>query len=1338
MHAFAQFISLPSLDSAIDFSPLTVTPNTPLSEVVSLMRNSQPQASYVLIVENSQVLGWFTEHEALQILYSDVDLQTAQISEVMVHSALTLKCSEVFSLASILTFLRQHHLSLVPLIDEQGQFAGIVTYKSICKALEQQAEETGGSEHEAQRRLLEASVINANDAIVIIEANKLDDPLDWCLVYANEAFTCMSGWSADEVIGKTQSILYGEKTSDNELDRIRVALSEGSSIRTEFIWCHKNSSKYWVEVNISPITSSKDITHFVAISRDITERKLAEEALHSSEELFRQIAENIRQVLFVRDPMQDKIIYINPAYEEIWGRSRANLYERSFNFLEAVHPLDRNHILDAIAYGAPKAITYSVAEPITIQQLNHLYTQEYRIIRPDGEERWISTQAVPLKNELGEVYRIVEISEDITDQKRAIEALRESEERFRTLADKAPVLIWMNDANGLVTFCNQFCLDFTGRSLKDLLNGCWVEGIHPEDRQNCFDIYISAFKNHLCFQYICRYLRADGEYRWLLNLGVPRFASDGSFIGYIGCCTDITERKQAEAALQQAQADLEKRIEQKTRAVKEMNRQLIFEMTDRLYIEEQLRQSQEMLQLVMDNIPQNIFWKDTASVYLGCNRNFAKTVGLESPEDVVGKTDYDLVTSQQEADFHRESDLRVMQTDTPEYHVIFPHLRKDGTQIWLEASKIPLHDGEGNVMGVLATFEDITERKQAQEALKRSKERFQNLVEISSDLVWEVDENCFYSYVSPKVHDILGYHPQEVLGKSPFDLMPPQEAERVAELFASITATQQPFQCLENTNRHKEGHLVILETSGVPIFDAEGQFRGYRGIDRDITERKRSEESLQLRDRAIAASSNGIMIADVTMPNSPIIYANPALEEITGYSVAEVLGKNCCFLHGADINQPGITILYDAIAQGKSCTVVVRNYRKNGALFWNEISISPVYDNHGQFTHYIAIQTDITERKQAEVALLVSQERLQYLLSSSPGVIYSCKIYSDYGITFMSENVVAMLGYEAQEFMENRGFWASHVHPEDLQQVFSVASKLIEQGQHSHEYRFLHKNGTYRWMYDQAKLVQDDAGNPLEIVGYWLDITERKQLEEELKASLHKEKELNELKSRFVSMTSHEFRTPLSTILSSSELLEHYRHKWTEEKQLSHLHRIQSAVQHMTEMLNNVLVIGKAEAGKLQFIPKAFDLVEYCHYLVEELQLNVNNQHAIKFSSQYKSMPCCMDEKLLGHILSNLLSNAIKYSPTGSTVKFTLAFNNSLAIFTIQDQGIGIPPEDFPHLFESFHRATNVGNIQGTGLGLAIVKKCVDVHDGEISVKSEVGVGTIFSVTLPLNNQIKL
>lgn len=256
---------------------------------------------------------------------------------------------------------------------------------------------------------------------------------------------------------------------------------------------------------------------------------------------------------------------------------------------------------------------------------------------------------------------------------------------------------------------------------------------------------------------------------------------------------------------------------------------------------------------------------------------------------------------------------------------------------------------------------------------------------------------------------------------------------------------------------------------------------------------------------------------------------------------------------------------------------------------------------------------------------------------------------------------------------------------------------------------------------------------------------QRKQAEEEVHKALTKEKELTELKSRFISMASHEFRTPLTTIQSSAELVEYYSQNWSHEKKVTHLHRIQTSVKHMTKLLNDVLIIGRAEAGKLTFNPAVLDLESFCRNLVEELQLNDIHQHTISFICEqyreefanigaYKSetkLPY-LDETLLWQILENLLSNAIKYSPKDSIIEFKLQYSSTQAVFQIRDQGIGIPPEDQPFLFESFHRAKNVGTIAGTGLGLAIVKKCVDIHQGQVAVISEIGVGTTFTVTLPI------
>lgn len=249
------------------------------------------------------------------------------------------------------------------------------------------------------------------------------------------------------------------------------------------------------------------------------------------------------------------------------------------------------------------------------------------------------------------------------------------------------------------------------------------------------------------------------------------------------------------------------------------------------------------------------------------------------------------------------------------------------------------------------------------------------------------------------------------------------------------------------------------------------------------------------------------------------------------------------------------------------------------------------------------------------------------------------------------------------------------------------------------------------------------------------EITQHQRLEEELRNALIKEKELSELKSNIILMVSHEYRTPLATILSSTELLEHYGHKWPPEKRQRHFQRIQNTIHHMTQLLSDVLLINKAEAGKLEFKPVPLDVVEFCQELVEELQLTTKTQHQIEFQNVGTSRLVCLDERLLRQFLTNLLSNAIKYSPQGGKIQFDLIFEPDQVIFQIKDRGIGIPSKDQEQLFEAFYRSSNVGSISGTGLGLAIVKKCVDRHHGKIKIESEVGVGTTFTVTIPGESQ---
>lgn len=380
----------------------------------------------------------------------------------------------------------------------------------------------------------------------------------------------------------------------------------------------------------------------------------------------------------------------------------------------------------------------------------------------------------------------------------------------------------------------------------------------------------------------------------------------------------------------------------------------------------------------------------------------------------------------------------------------------------------------------------------------------------------------------------------------------------------------------------------------------------------------------------------------------------------------------------------------------------------------------------------------VMEHKKAEDALRSSMGTNRAILNAIPDLIFRINrkgIFTNYKAA-KEENLLT----PKQEFI------GKHINEVFPQEIATSTMNCIEQAFATGEVQILEYQ-----IPSQDKVCSYEIRLAIseidEVMAIVRDITNRKQAEADIQRTLEQEKKLNELKNRFVTMASHEFRTPLASILSSSELLEHYSHKWSESKKLSHLHRIQVSVKHMTELLNDVLLLGKADAGKLQLNPSQINIWQFCQELVEEIQLTTQTHQIIfQIENCLENNDSCqkdlgttknscgvayMDEKMLRHILSNLLSNGIKYSPNSDKVIFDLICQSKSVIFRIRDFGIGVPPEEQDRLFDSFHRANNVGSIPGTGLGLPIVKRAVDLHGGTIAIESQVGEGTTFVVTLP-------
>jgi PAS domain S-box-containing protein len=565
----------------------------------------------------------------------------------------------------------------------------------------------------------------------------------------------------------------------------------------------------------------------------------------------------------------------------------------------------------------------------------------------------------------------------------------------------------------------------------------------------------------------------------------------------------------------------------------------------------------------------------------------------------------------------------------------------------------------------------------------------------------------------------------------------------------------------------------------------------YYGSTTDITERKQAEESLhrlneelenRVKDRTseLEQLNNQLLdeIAERVLAQATLrqreqeyralvehapdiierfdrqgrhLYVNPAIEGVTGKPPSEFIGKTNREL---GISEPNLAIWEQALSRvfqtGEEQQFEFSLVTTKGLKYY-QTRLVPEMETDGNLISVLGMTRDITDHKLAIEALSESEERFRQLTENINEVFWM--VTPDFSKRlYVSPAYEEIWGRSCQSLYNQSNSWRDAIHPEDREFLIGKVEQESRGEYTDVEYRIVRPDGSMRWIRDRGFPIRDAQGQVYRIAGIAEDVTCRKQAELETYKVLQRERELSMLKSSFVAMTSHEFRTPLTAISSSTDLLQRYRNRLSEEKQQAHLHRIKSAVQRMTQMLNDILLMSEAEAGKLQFNPAPLNLIQFCRHLVEDVQPTAKEQQVIHFTYHsdgtlagqdtdeiektkfdFLSGLAAWDEKLLRQILGNLLSNALKYSPEGSTVQFDLTANDDRVIFQIQDEGIGIPPADQSRLFEAFHRANNVGAIQGTGLGLAIVKQCVDLHRGEITFTSEVGKGTRFIVTLPLS-----
>ncbi|MEA5620314.1 PAS domain S-box protein [Cronbergia sp. UHCC 0137] len=906
------------------------------------------------------------------------------------------------------------------------------------------------------------------------------------LVEANQTALNFGGIKLEDVVNRPFWEADWWKISQANQDRLRQAIARAAQnefIRYEVDVLGAGGEIATIDFSLRPLKDETgQVVMLISEGRNISERKKAEQAFQESQILLQLVIDSLPIAIFWKDR--------NSRY---LGCNRQLLLDAGLS-----SPAEIIGKTDFDMVWRQQAALYQEGDRIVMDLGQPKFNIEEPFTKCGGIHRWLRTNKVPLHNPNGEIIGVLVSYEDITERKQTQQALQESEQRYVTLAASAPVGIYRTDTQGNCLYVNnRWCVN-TGLQLQEAAEYGWKRALHPEDRD-----MVEAQWNHLIqtgqtFSLEYRLVRSDGEETWVFGQAVPEKNPEGTVTGYVGTITDISPRKKSENALRDS--------EEKFRQFAENSREVML-----------LRQIDSGELLYVNPVYEEIWGKTTKSLY----ENPDSWKASMHPDDVerVGAT---YQATSKEGFFNEE------------YRIIRP----DGGIRWIWGRCFPIRDTAGEIYRIGAIAEDITERKQREEErdrfarqknhllevlaaqnqtleaqvtqrtaeLQQSEKRFRNLVETSSDWIWEINESGIYTYASPQIIHVLGYSPAEVLGKTPFDLMPPEEAERVLKEFMKFVAVQAPFQCLENTNRHQDGRLITLESSGIPIFDEDKQFRGYRGMARDITARKQAETAIhqnEARLQRITANAPGVMYQYLLHPDSSheFIYVSDRCREMHELEPATILeNANAIFnmTHPEDIPS-----LQESISRSASSLRQWlwegRIITPSGRLKWIQGVAQPQKQANGDIL-WDGLILDISSRKQIEIALHNLSDRLDLAIKSAQIGIWDWDIVNDYLI--WDDRMYELYGVNASDFKGAYQAWEAGLHPDDI--LFcrtTIQQAIAGERDFEPEFRVVCPDGTIRFIKAYALVQRDPQGKAQRMIGINFDISERKKSEARLQSA---------------------------------------------------------------------------------------------------------------------------------------------------------------------------------------------------------------------------------------------
>jgi PAS domain S-box-containing protein len=1108
----------------------------------------------------------------------------------------------------------------------------------------------------------------------------------------------------EEVYGKSVYNFIPEqfrKSVKECFERIKKS-SQPDIYFTEFTG--KDRSTRYFEAHAGPVLKAGKIVGFTVSSIDITERKRVEEEIKKERDFSKSIVDTAQAIVMVLDK-EGKIDSFNPYMEELSG-----------------YKIDEVKGKDWFTTFLPEC-DYDQIRQLFKKSLNGIKTRGNvnPIITKDGREILIEWYDKTLKDKDEKIIGLLAIGQDVTERKRTEEALHKSEEKWHSLVNTLPDYISLLDRKGRFLFMNHYAKGFKE---KNIIGSSVYQYLSTESKET-FKKKIAECQNTGKIQTFEHTAMGDyGVMKEYEDYLVPILGKD-KVTNTMVVSRDITKRKISEKEIKSLakfpsedpnpvlritkdgtvtysnKAGFqvldswktkigEKAPERWRNAIKksftpknlkaeeeEVNNKIFSfvvspvadegyanlyarDITDRKRSEEALKESEEKLRSIVENSSEQIFMLDKDYRFLLINKA-AAGLSKKSPQEMIGKSIFEIFPENTAAQF-----LKNIKNvfDTGNNLFIEEKMVVQNHELYNSTSLNPVKDGSGKVIAVTGIVRDLTEHKKAEEALLESQKRFQALTETTNDFVWEMDTNGVYTYCSPQIKVLWGYKPKDIIGKTPFDFIFPEDRVHAIKMFRTMSKSKSSFKGLETRSFDKKGRIVFLETSGVPFFDISGKLCGYRGISRDVTERKKTEEK-----------------------------EKKHLE-------------NQLFLSDAELTLTQLSIkgeIFDSI--GKKLQMLTKNTFITVAMYdktTNKFIVNKLFG----YSKYLKTVLKILGRNPLGMTLNYEDEKWQ-------------KKFHRGKLEKISE----------EDFK-------SIVLPHLPRNSFLPINKIININE-IYTISLVSKNRLFGIIFFAA--YKGCNVENLEAIETFINhaslIIQLKDDEEKIRRQNAQLKKLNQIKTDFFNITSHELRTPVSAIKGYIQILLKQILGEINEAQKKGLDVVLRNTNRLDNLIQELLDISRLESGTMKFIVEKTNIEKLVKEIVENMQVFAN-QKRIKINIKLqKGIPDLMtDQERIKQVLMNLVNNAIKFSPEDSVINIYAKMKKDHVLFQVQDYGKGIPKNKQQKIFEKFYQVDSGEDRKfgGVGLGLSISKKIVNAHGGKIWVESVLNKGSSFKFLLPV------